>query len=103
MLCGGKACPLFPDLCRLLAGLRFLHHTDKLGSVMLRILGNGFEHFRDKGQYHIFIDTVLCLAERTARNLRVAGTGILRNALAVVGAVDIHLGILCRNFWTARC
>ena len=40
LLCGGKACPLFPDLCRLLAGLRFLHHSDKLGSVMLRILGN---------------------------------------------------------------
>ena len=49
LLCGGKACPLFPDLCGLLAGLRFLHHTDKLGSVMLGIFGNGFEHFRDKG------------------------------------------------------
>ena len=29
---------------------------------MLRILGNGFQHFRDKGQYHIFIDTVLGLS-----------------------------------------
>ncbi len=43
------------------------------------------------GQYHIFIDTVLCRAERSARNFGVLGTGILRNALAVVGAVDIHL------------
>ena len=49
----------------------FLHHTDKLGSVMLRILGNGFQHFRDKGQYHIFIDTVLCLAERSDRDFGV--------------------------------
>ena len=30
-----------------------------------------FEHFRDKGQYHIFIDTVLGLAERSARNFGV--------------------------------
>ena len=62
LLCCGKACALFSDLCRLLAGLRFLPHTDKLGSVMLGILCNGFQHFRDKGQYHIVIDTVLGLA-----------------------------------------
>ena len=79
------------NLCCLLAGLRFLHHTDKLGSVMLRILGNGFEHFRDKGQYHIFIDTVLCRAELSNWDFAVLGTGILRNTLAVVGTVDIHL------------
>ena len=30
-----------------------------------------FEHFRDKGQYHIFIDTVLGLAERSTRNFGV--------------------------------
>ena len=71
LLCGGKACPLFLDLCRLLAGLRFLYYSDKLGSVMLCILGNGFEHFGDKGQYHIFIDTVLGLAERSARDFGV--------------------------------
>ena len=29
----------------LLAGLRFLYHTDKLGSVMLGIFCNGFQHF----------------------------------------------------------
>ena len=46
---------------RLLAGLRFLHHSDKFGSVMLRILGNGFQHFRDKGQYHIF---KMCIRDR---------------------------------------
>ena len=34
--------PLFLNLCCLLAGLRFLHHTDKLGSVMLGILGNSY-------------------------------------------------------------
>ena len=45
-----------------------MYHSDKLGSVMLRILGNGFEQFGDKGQYHIFIDTVLGLAECPARN-----------------------------------
>ena len=71
MLCGGKACPLFPDICRLLDGLHFLNQTDKLGSVMIGILCNGFQHFRDKGQYHIFIDTVLGLAERSARNFGV--------------------------------
>ena len=58
---------------------------------MLRILGNGFQHFRDKGQYHIFIDTVLCRAELSNWDFAVLGTGILRNTLAVVGAVDIHL------------
>ena len=47
------------------------HHTDKLGSVMLGIFCNGFQHFRDKGQYHIFVDTVLGLAERSARNFGV--------------------------------
>ena len=91
LLCCGKACPLFPDLCGLLAGLRFLHHTDKLGSVMLRILGNSFEHFGNKGQNHIFIDTVLCRAELSNWDFAVLGAGILRNTLAVVGAVDIHL------------
>ena len=30
---------------------------------MLGIFCNGFQHFRDKVQYHIFIDTVLCRAE----------------------------------------
>ena len=58
---------------------------------MLRILGNGFQHFRDKGQYHIFIDTVLCRAELSNWDFAVLGTGILRNTLAVVGTVDIHL------------
>ena len=38
---------------------------------MLGILGNGFEHIGDKGQYHIFIDAVLCLAERSARDFGV--------------------------------
>ena len=57
-----KAYPLFLNLCCLLAGLRFLHHTDKLSSVMLGIFCNGFQHFRDKGLDHIFIDTVLGLA-----------------------------------------
>ena len=91
LLCGGKACPLFLNLCCLLAGLRFLYHSDKLGSVMLCIFGNGFEHFGNKGQYHIFIDTVLCRAELSNWDFAVLGTGILRNTLAVVGTVDIHL------------
>ena len=56
---------------------------------MLRILGNGFEHFGNKGQYHIFIDTVLGLAELSNWDFAVLGTGILRNTLAVVGTVDI--------------
>ena len=30
--------------------------------------GYGSEHIGDKGQYHIFIDTVLCLAERSTRD-----------------------------------
>ena len=64
-------CALFLNLCCLLAGLHFLYHSDKLGSVILCILGNGFEHFGNKGQYHIFIDTVLGLAERSARNFDV--------------------------------
>ena len=38
---------------------------------MLGILGNGFECFGNKGQYHIFIDTVLCGAELSNRNLAV--------------------------------
>ena len=56
---------------------------------MLGILGNSFEHFGNKGQYHIFIDTVLCRAELSNWDFAVLGTGILRNTLAVVGAVDI--------------
>ena len=58
---------------------------------MLGILGNSFEHFGNKGQYHIFIDTVLCRAELSNWEFAVLGTGILRNTLAVVGTVDIHL------------
>ena len=58
---------------------------------MLGILGNSFEHFGNKGQYHIFIDTVLCRAELSNWDFAVLGTGILRNTLAVVGTVDIHL------------
>ena len=38
---------------------------------MLCILGYGSEHIGDKGQYHIFIDTVLGLAERSTRNFGV--------------------------------
>ena len=34
---------------------------------------------------------VLCRAELSNWDFAVLGTGILRNALAVVGAVDIHL------------
>ena len=30
-----------------------------------------FEHFGNKGQYHIFIDTMLGLTERSARNFGV--------------------------------
>ena len=58
---------------------------------MLGIFGNSFEHFGNKGQYHIFIDTVLCRAELSNWDFAVLGTGILRNTLAVVGTVDIHL------------
>ena len=69
------------DLCGLLAGLCFLYHPDKLGSVMLGIFGNGFEHIRDKGEYHIFVYTVLCGAELSNRNFAVLRTGILSNML----------------------
>ena len=58
---------------------------------MLGIFGNGFEHIRNKGEYHIFIDTVLCGAELSNRDFAVLGASILRNTLAVVGTVDIHL------------
>ncbi|MFR0568820.1 hypothetical protein ACLUXI_02080 [Bifidobacterium apri] len=71
LLGGSKACALFPDLCRLLAGLRFLYHSDKFGTVMFCIFVNGFEHFGDKRKYHIFIDTVLCLAERSDQDFGV--------------------------------
>jgi len=43
---------------------------------MLGIFGNGFEHIRDKGEYHIFIDTVLCGAELSNWDFAVLGTGI---------------------------
>ena len=42
---------------------------------MLRILGNSFEHFGNKGQYQIFIDTVLCRAELSNWDFAVLGTG----------------------------
>ena len=45
--------------------------------VMLGILGNSFEHFGNKGQYHIFIDTVLCRAELSNWDFAVLGTGCL--------------------------
>ena len=65
-------------------------YQDKLDSVMLGILGNSFEHFGNKGQNHIFIDTVLCRAELSNWDFAVLGAGILRDTLAVVGAMDIH-------------
>ena len=69
---------------------------------MLRILGNSFEHFGNKGQYHIFIDTVLCRAELSNWDFAVLGTGILRNTLAVVGTVDIHLAAAIGTIEQAR-
>ena len=69
---------------------------------MLCIFGNGFEHFGNKGQYHIFIDTVLCRAELSNWDFAVLGTGILRNTLAVVGAVDIHLAAAIGTIKQAR-
>ena len=62
---------MFPNCRCLLAGLCFLHHTNKLGSVMFGVLGNGFEHIGDKRQYHFFIDTVLCGAELPDRDFAV--------------------------------
>ena len=57
---------LIPALRRLKAG-----QSIREDGPTWHLSKQGFEHFRDKGQYHIFIDTVLGLAERSARNFGV--------------------------------
>ena len=58
---------------------------------MSGVLGHGFEHIGNERQHNVLVDTVLCGAELSNRDFAVLRTGILRNALAVVDAVNIHL------------
>ena len=70
--------------------MSFIYRLDKFGPVILRIRRDGAERIGNQGHDHIGVDAVLSGAERPNRNFTVLGTGILRNALAVVGAVDVH-------------
>ena len=87
----GKSSALSLDFCRFLMRLCFPYHADKFLTIKLCIFGNRLQHFGDEGQYHALIDTVLRFAKRSARNLAVLRAGVLRDALSVVDAVNIHL------------
>ena len=75
----------------LLGGLRFLDGADKLGPVIFRILRDGPEHIGNQGQNSFGLDTVLCRAKGADRVFPILAASVLRDALAIVGAVNIHL------------
>lgn len=55
------------------------------------VLCNGFEHIGNERQHNVLIDAVLRGAELSDRDFAVLRAGILRDALAVVDTVDVHL------------
>ena len=88
---GGQPFPLLGDVGGLLGGLRFLYGADKLGPVIPGILRDGPEHIGNQGQNSFGLDTVLCGAKGADRVLPILAASVLRDALTVVGTVNIHL------------
>ena len=88
---GSQPFPLFRDVGGLLGGLRFLDSADKLGPVIPGILRDGPEHIGNQGQNSFGLDTVLCRAKGADRVFPILAASVLRDALAVVCAVNIHL------------
>ena len=91
LLGGGQPFPLLGYIGGLLGGLRFLDGADKLVPVIFRILRDGPEHIGYQGQDSFDLDTVLCRAKGADRVLPILAASVLRAALAVVCAVNIHL------------
>ena len=88
---GGQPFPLLGYVGGLLGYLRFLDGADKLGPVIPGILRDGPEHIGNQGQNSFGLDTVLCRAKGADRILPILAASVLRDALAVVCAVNIHL------------
>ena len=88
---GGQPLFLLGNVAGLLCRLCLLNRPDKFSAVVLGVISNRPEHIGNKVQNRALIDTVLCGTEDAHRRLAVIGTGILRNTLAVVHTVDIHL------------
>ena len=74
-----------------LGGKGLLHFPDERRLVRFGIVGNDLEHPRNQIKRDTLINVVLGGAKHSNGGLAVLPTGILRNALAVVGAVDVHL------------
>ena len=91
LLGGGQPFPLLGYVGGLLGYLRFLDGADKLGPVIPGILRDGPEHIGNQGQNSFGLDTVLCRAKGADRILPILAASVLRDALAVVCAVNIHL------------
>src|SRR5699024_3068653 len=91
LLGGGQPFPLLGYVGGLLGGLRFLDGADKLGPVILGILRDGPEHIGNQGQNSFGLDTVLCRAQGADGVFPILAASVLRDALAVVCAVNIHL------------
>ena len=91
LLGGGQPFPLLGYIGGLLGSLRFLDGADKLSPVILGILRDGPEHIGYQGQDGLSPDAMLCATERPAWDFGVMAASILRVALAVIGAMDIHL------------
>ena len=75
----------------LLCGLRVLNGLNKLGAVVLGVVRNRPEGIGNQRKNRFGADSVLCGAERSNGIFPVLAASVLRNTLAVIGAVDIHL------------
>lgn len=87
---GGQPLSLLEYVSGLLGGLCFLDGADKLGPVILGILRDGPKYIGNQGQDSFGLDMVLCGAEGADRIFPVLAASVLRDTLAVVGAVNIH-------------
>ena len=68
-----------------------LYLPDERRPVGLGIVSDGPEHTGNEVKHDSLIDTMLGEAKHSNSGLAVLPTGILRNALAIVGTVDVHL------------
>jgi len=74
----------------LLFGLRVRDRFDKYGAVIFGIVSNGAEHIGNQRHNDLGVDTVSGIAQRTAWHFLIYGVSIIRYALAVVHAVNVH-------------
>ena len=75
-----------------MSGIQVLNRLDKRLAVILRICCDRSQRIGHKREHYTFIDAVLRRAARPTGNLRVVGTGVLRNELTIIDTVNIHLG-----------